>query len=545
MPTGAAMHVSTFSCPHCAASLRIRDRMFVGKTVGCPDCGEQLQIVADGAKGFRAEKFVSPEQPSPSKKRKRKSRSLNNPDDSGESLGRKKRRRAGKKNPTNDSGRFAPLIAKLTTPLAIAWGTAIIAATVIAAVMLSGSNKNGNGSTAKRDSKTEAEVGVTPGEISQANPWDATGDNPRDRLLQLARVLAHYEKMQKEFPAGTVAADGVPPEERFSWMARLAALEQEYGSSQPRWERPWSDPANERFRTQSIPLFRNPQLPATPGRDGLPVTHFVGVAGVGEDGPLLPVDHPRAGIFGYNRSTQRRDIKDGLSNTMMLAGANRQIGGWAVGGRATIRPFTKTPYVDGPDGFGSSHAGRMMVLMADGSVREISAKIDPVIVRRMAAMADGFPLDLNVPGDPGTLGPAKKPGTKIGPPPIIGKKNPQKMDVPKIVEVPVRASKPRLPPFGVEPKRVDVAAALAQPILRFQQTKPQPFGHLLDELEEMAGVPMRFDKEAIAAELLLPVAVQLENVTVKGILQSLVAKVGLTYKVETDGIRILKKTAKP
>lgn len=44
------MHVSQFPCPHCSTNLRVRDRMFVGKIIGCPDCGGRLEIVSDGPK---------------------------------------------------------------------------------------------------------------------------------------------------------------------------------------------------------------------------------------------------------------------------------------------------------------------------------------------------------------------------------------------------------------------------------------------------------------------------------------------------------------
>ena len=179
----------------------------------------------------------------------------------------------------------------------------------------------------------------------------------------------------------------------------------------------------------------------------------------------------------------------------------------------------------------------MLVLMADGSVREVSKKTNPVIVRRMAAMADGFTLDPKLPGDPAL----KRPKTKIDPPPpVAGKVKP----IPQIVHNPVRAKRPRVSPPGVQPKKVDVAGALAQPILRFEQSSPQPFGVLLDELEEIAGVPIRYDKRLISGKLDNRVALKLENTTVKDILLALVGEVGLAYKVEADGLRIVDQPPK-
>ena len=117
---------------------------------------------------------------------------------------------------------------------------------------------------------------------------------------------------------------------------------------------------------------------------------------------------------------------------------------------------------------------------------------------------------------------------------------------PEIIGTPIAAVKPKPPPFGVKPKRVDVAAALKQPILRFQQSKQVPFRILLDEVAELSGVPIRFDSKFrfIAERLDRPVQLNLEKVTVADILQSLVEKVGLAYKIDLDGIRIVQPSSK-
>ncbi len=48
MPTAA------FSCPHCSALLRIRDRALLGRQVDCPDCDRPILIQSDGPRGFVA-----------------------------------------------------------------------------------------------------------------------------------------------------------------------------------------------------------------------------------------------------------------------------------------------------------------------------------------------------------------------------------------------------------------------------------------------------------------------------------------------------------
>ena len=174
----------------------------------------------------------------------------------------------------------------------------------------------------------------------------------------------------------------------------------------------WSSPRNDRFVRQQIPEFLNPSLEVRVSARNYPATHFVGVAGVGEDAADLPAGDPRAGVFGNSRPTRLEDIHDGASNTLMVLGVTSELGSWAAGGTATVRPLTREPYVNGPDGFGTGLTDRMMVLKADGSVAEMSATTDPRIFRRMAAIADGLPLDPKIPGEPGdhSRHPVEQPG---------------------------------------------------------------------------------------------------------------------------------------
>ena len=94
------------------------------------------------------------------------------------------------------------------------------------------------------------------------------------------------------------------------------------------------------------------------------------------------------GVFGYDRKTGFRDILDGTSNTIMMTETNEANIPWAAGGR-TLKSLTQEPYVNGPDGIGSPTPGGCNVLMADGSIHFISEDIDPEVLRRLAAMADG------------------------------------------------------------------------------------------------------------------------------------------------------------
>lgn len=267
--------------------------------------------------------------------------------------------------------------------------------------------------------------------------------------------------------------------------------------------------------------FLNPLLSETLSPEGRGLTHFVGVAGVGPDAANLPVDHPRSGIFGTNRITKVEHVTDGLSDTLLLMGVEEQLGPWSAAGPTTIRPLTAEPYLHGPDGLGTGQAEGQFVLLADGAVKFLAAETDPILMRRMAAMADGQPLDLSVPGDPAT-GLAQK---EL----IPGDKSPK--------------ATPPLKPDDVLPP-IDFDVALNQPLLEFKQNRALPRRELLDILEEMIGAPIQCDEPTLgdaAKDLDQPISVDLRNITVKEVLNKVLEQSDLTYEREKYQLRLQRK----
>lgn len=114
------------------------------------------------------------------------------------------------------------------------------------------------------------------------------------------------------------------------------------------------------------------------------------------------------GIFNTNSATRMGDIKDGTTQTIMLAEAERFSGlkqpnlrtfdqiasdGWAWGGPATL--FTT---LDGPNKklywsyAGSSHGDICMVGLADGSSRPVSQDIGLSVWQALGNMTGGVPV---------------------------------------------------------------------------------------------------------------------------------------------------------
>ncbi len=138
-------------------------------------------------------------------------------------------------------------------------------------------------------------------------------------------------------------------------------------------------------------LLQCPMNPQSLDASGRGLTHYAGISGLGADSARLPSGHPRAGVFGYNRLVRLRDIKDGASQTMMLAEVSTGLGAWALAGPHLIRavdPSTK-PYIGRNRPFGGNHRRGAWVALADGSVRYITESANPRVLEALSTIAGG------------------------------------------------------------------------------------------------------------------------------------------------------------
>jgi hypothetical protein len=208
------------------------------------------------------------------------------------------------------------------------------------------------------------------------------------------------------FPAGTIANPALSPGARLSWLVELLPfLEQEGLYRRIDLEAGWDSTAN--APVVQIPLKRL-QCPDW-GRESPPepawLTPYPGVAGVGPDAPTLPAGDPRAGIFGYDRRTAFADVKDGLSNTLLILESARDNGAWARGGPATIRGLDPAdrPHLGIGRPFGGTHFAENTLLghgrsigcnagMADGAVRFLPETIAPQLLEALVTMTGGEEL---------------------------------------------------------------------------------------------------------------------------------------------------------
>ncbi len=356
----------------------------------------------------------------------------------------------------------------------------------------------------------------------------------------LAGLGKHHESAG-HFPAGAGGTAILAPETRLSWIASMLPY---YGH--PDWHRElsfgysWNGSQNRPVTQRRLDEVINPALGPGATEAGFPVTHYVGVAGVGPDAGELGPGHPRAGVFGFNRTTRMEDIGDGAGNTIAILGVTKNVGAWAAGGTASVRPLTKPPYVNGYDGFGSGQPNGMLVGMADGSVRFLSKEIDPGVLEQLATIGGGE--DVTAASLRTTRAP-QPPIEPVAPPPGAGGVAQQAVPDPagfKPGPGPVPEG-PRLELSGPEePSDVDVQARLADRVVEIGFPSV-PLVDAVDLLAQLSGLEVTFDTDAMAeigVKIRDPVTVQLADATLGEVFEAVVAHRGLVYVVENGQILI-------
>lgn len=213
----------------------------------------------------------------------------------------------------------------------------------------------------------------------------------KNNLKQLGLAMHNYHATHRSFPEAAIPNKALKQKQQLSFLVSLLPfLDQAPLYGQIDRKKGWDDKTHQQKMKLVVPVFLNPSQSSKPQtKEGYGITNYVGIAGIGKDAPYLKASHKRAGIFGYNRVTRIRDITDGTSNTVMMSEASKNLGPWGRAGSATVRPFTKKPYINGPDGIGGNHTGGCLMLLGDGSVRFISENIDPQTMEALSTISGG------------------------------------------------------------------------------------------------------------------------------------------------------------
>lgn len=190
----------------------------------------------------------------------------------------------------------------------------------------------------------------------------------------------------------------------WSWMVELLPFvgeEERYKKFD--FSKSWTESVNYKWLAP-VDAFTNPADPKK-SWDGWPyggigLTHFVGMSGIEETrndvAAMLPRSDPKAGMFGYSEIAKPEQITDGTSQTIMLIGSGKLAAPWAQGGGGTVRGL-REPYFDELSGFGSAGLKEpgTLVMFADGSVKTITAKVSPDVLRKLATIHGADSVDLS------------------------------------------------------------------------------------------------------------------------------------------------------
>ncbi len=389
---------------------------------------------------------------------------------------------------------------------------------------------------------------------------------------RLVGGLRAYARAEGRFPPGAGGGTLLPPATRLSWIAlALPYLDRRDWRRELDPAYSWNSPHNRPVSQRRLEIVINPLISEQTTEAGFPVTHYVGVAGVGADAGDLPASDPRAGMFGYARSIRPEDLPRGASNTLATLGVVRDLGPWAAGGHATVRPLTRRPYVNGPDGFGSGQPHGMLAGMADGSVRFISKDTDPAVLEQLAVLQRLGPGPM---GDSGGLaaGPAGTsaagteadsglaPGPRLpslpplegtalsSQPPAQPRPDAGPHPSPSAEPATLRAGQPEtgaaapaeVPSHAEEQPSVDIEARLADmvPGIRFDST---PLIAAVRLLSHMSTIPIAMDFEALnlaGVTLQDPVTVELADAPLGEVLKAVLAARRLDFAVQKDCILV-------
>jgi prepilin-type N-terminal cleavage/methylation domain-containing protein/prepilin-type processing-associated H-X9-DG protein len=259
----------------------------------------------------------------------------------------------------------------------------------------------------------------------QAAREAARRSNCTNNTRQIILALHNYEFANEFFPPGTTNDSGpiksVPEGNHMSWIAHVLPQLDE----RPRFAQ--LDFAAGAYAARNAPVAEVPLSVLICPSDYTTVRSYSSYAGVHHD-QEAPIDADNHGVLFLNSKILFDDLRDGSAYTLFVGEKLTHASdlGWLSGTRATLRNagralnlelddmsglgfgaepegaeegVSESYYVpinfDDPlavGGFGSNHPGTATFAFGDGSVRQLSADIDPQYFQQLAHRADGQPM---------------------------------------------------------------------------------------------------------------------------------------------------------
>jgi len=192
-----------------------------------------------------------------------------------------------------------------------------------------------------------------------------------NNLKQIALAFHNYHDVYKCFPPAVITdKDGKPMR---SWrVAILPYMEQQALYNRYNFKEPWDGPNNRLLAGTVVPTYRCPSDAGSNPTE----TNYVMITGKGTIGGLP------------NEIVGLKDITDGASNTILVVEVTGTGINWMEPKDLTLEELSLRLNDGSGKGIGSRHPGGANVALADGSVRFISASLDPETLRRLIIRND-------------------------------------------------------------------------------------------------------------------------------------------------------------
>lgn len=249
----------------------------------------------------------------------------------------------------------------------------------------------------------------------------------KNNLRQFGLAMHNYETTRRQLPPGYVYLAGPQGNMRgYSWGSSLLPfLEETALHDEIDFTKPVFDPANRPSREHRLDVFTCPtDTVSQNGQIEMGDERYAMASYVANFGPpdLDENQEQRLGVYSRNSETQLKQIKDGLSKTLMVGERNN--GPFRSGAShgnhfayettwiAAVRDIDdstddhghmvlfqtghtpNSPQSDDRD-VSAPHRGVSQFLMCDGAVAAIAESIDIVVYRALGTRASGETIDLD------------------------------------------------------------------------------------------------------------------------------------------------------
>jgi hypothetical protein len=184
-----------------------------------------------------------------------------------------------------------------------------------------------------------------------------------NNLKQIILGMHHHDEALRRFPARASFDENGEP--LLSWRVHiLPYIDEEVLYRQFKLDEPWDSPHNRELIAKMPPIYRNPSSFAEPGK-----SDYLAVTGEGT-------------MFEGAEGRRLVQVEDGLSNTIMVVEVNPDEAViWTKPDDWQLDPARPLA------GLGRAHPGGFVAGFGDGSVRFISADIDPEVFKALCTIA--------------------------------------------------------------------------------------------------------------------------------------------------------------